>query len=242
MDGFVRRLSVPKPDTRTCPPRESDSPRDAERPAKRTRLSKDVQAETDVPKSLLEDNDSSTEDCAGPLLFSAVGSSGDSIDSPALEAGLESTLPEAVSEEAIRDYEATAGTQVANEARGNTPRRGEWVKGRSSIYVDAFNLALDTVLEHEAHLFDGRERHVFEEWRSLAYENQYLYVFVTIQNELRPPWSMGTDTFHSQVCPAFPPQSSYVAQDRSAGVLQRHLGHGPSSHGPAKVEGASHRR
>ncbi|KAL2756801.1 hypothetical protein ACRALDRAFT_1075618 [Sodiomyces alcalophilus JCM 7366] len=51
-----------------------------------------------------------------------------------------------------------------------------WVRGRSSIYVDAFNHALDTVLEDESHLFDAKEHVVFDQWRQLDYESQYLYV------------------------------------------------------------------
>ena len=50
----------------------------------------------------------------------------------------------------------------------------EQALGRSSIYVDAFNLALDTVLEDEAHLFSRAERCVFEQWKVLGYEAQYL--------------------------------------------------------------------
>lgn len=46
--------------------------------------------------------------------------------------------------------------------------------GRRSIYVDAFNLALETVLDEESHLFDGKEEKVFDEWRGLSYEAQYL--------------------------------------------------------------------
>ena len=47
--------------------------------------------------------------------------------------------------------------------------------GRRSIYVDAFNLALETVLNEESHLFDEKEGRVFDEWRGLSYEAQYLY-------------------------------------------------------------------
>jgi Fanconi-associated nuclease 1 len=49
-----------------------------------------------------------------------------------------------------------------------------WTKGKSSIYVDAFNLALETVLEDERHLFDEKEIEVFKQWRELEYEAQYL--------------------------------------------------------------------
>jgi len=45
----------------------------------------------------------------------------------------------------------------------------------SSIYVDAFNYALDTVLQDEAYLFSDSEVEVFAKYRSLDYEAQYLY-------------------------------------------------------------------
>ena len=76
--------------------------------------------------------------------------------------------------EAIEEYEAMRAAQ--NEQRERRLDSGEWVKGKSSIYVDAFNLALDTVLEEESHLFDAAELKVFEDWRKLDYEYQYLYV------------------------------------------------------------------
>jgi len=53
---------------------------------------------------------------------------------------------------------------------------GNWTKGRSSIYVDAFNLALETVLEDEAGLFDEMEIEVFNQWKALDYDAQYLLV------------------------------------------------------------------
>ena len=49
-----------------------------------------------------------------------------------------------------------------------------WTRGKSSIYVDAFNLALETVLEDEGHLFDEKEMEVFNQWKGLEYEAQYL--------------------------------------------------------------------
>jgi hypothetical protein len=49
---------------------------------------------------------------------------------------------------------------------------------RSSIYVDAFNLALDTVLKGERHLFSNTEEEVFDRWKSLDYEAQYLLVLL----------------------------------------------------------------
>ncbi|TKA83835.1 hypothetical protein B0A55_00136 [Friedmanniomyces simplex] len=91
---------------------------------------------------------------------------------------LESALPPIQSDkEAIEAYEATRAAEQAEEG-GSKDRLGErkWVKGKSSIYVDAFNLALETVLEDEAHLFDEAEHAVFTAWRDLSYEAQYLYV------------------------------------------------------------------
>ena len=90
---------------------------------------------------------------------------------------IESALPPILSDkEAIEAYEATRAAEQAEE--GPKDRLGErkWVRGKSSIYVDAFNLALETVLEDESHLFDEAEHAVFTAWRELSYEAQYLYV------------------------------------------------------------------
>ncbi|KAF3933919.1 hypothetical protein ABW19_dt0205433 [Dactylella cylindrospora] len=71
--------------------------------------------------------------------------------------GLESSLPPLTDHEAITREETTG------------PRR-------SSLYVDAFNLALDTVLEDESYLFDEAEHEIFRKYRDLDYEAKYLYV------------------------------------------------------------------
>ncbi|EOO00474.1 putative coiled-coil domain-containing protein mtmr15 protein [Phaeoacremonium minimum UCRPA7] len=90
--------------------------------------------------------------------------------------------PVATDKDAIEEYEAMRASQrsAAEEGEDTTAAsnfdRRQWIRGKSSIYVDAFNLALDTVLEDEAHLFDTKEMNVFEAWRSLDYESQYLYV------------------------------------------------------------------
>lgn len=91
---------------------------------------------------------------------------------------LESALtPVNTDEEAIIEYELmrTAGEVIPTslKERLNT---GNWTKGKSSIYVDAFNLALETVLEAESHLFDEAETEVFNQWKALDYEAQYLSV------------------------------------------------------------------
>ena len=92
---------------------------------------------------------------------------------------LETALPSVKTDkQAIADYEAHkagagAGAGVDLDREGRLDQR-RWTKGKSSIYVDAFNLALETVLEDEAHLFDEAEMAVFGYWRALDYEAQYL--------------------------------------------------------------------
>ena len=102
---------------------------------------------------------------------------------PAFRApAIETALPEVkLDEQAIEEYEvfkSSQGDQDGAPADGVEARlnsRG-WIRGKTSIYVDAFNLALHTVLEEEAHLFDEKERAVFNQWNLLGYEAQFLYV------------------------------------------------------------------
>jgi Fanconi-associated nuclease 1 len=88
---------------------------------------------------------------------------------------LETALPFIETDkEAIEAYEASrAAGELGLQGR---LAESKWVRGKSSIYVDAFNLALETVLEDESHLFDEAEHTVFQQWRDLNYEAQYLYV------------------------------------------------------------------
>lgn len=82
---------------------------------------------------------------------------------------LENALPPVETDaNAIAEYELMRAAKGEQDAK--------WVKGRSSIYVDAFNLALETVLADEAHLFDEAEMEVFNQWNQLEYEAQYLSV------------------------------------------------------------------
>ena len=90
---------------------------------------------------------------------------------------LETALPPIKTDtEAIAEYEAYKAGEAADLTLQNRLDNRSWTRGRSSIYVDAFNLALETVLEQEAHLFDEAERALFAHWRHLSYESQYLYV------------------------------------------------------------------
>lgn len=88
---------------------------------------------------------------------------------------LEQALPAVKTDrEAIEEYEAY---RAANAAElGERLGKREWIKGKSSIYVDAFYLALETVLEEESHLFNEAEMKVFDDFRAMSYEAQYLYV------------------------------------------------------------------
>ncbi|KAL2263701.1 hypothetical protein VTK26DRAFT_5557 [Humicola hyalothermophila] len=99
------------------------------------------------------------------------------------QTAFESSLPAvATDQDAIDEYEAIRALQGSRDKSENADNaaaridKRSWFRGRSSIYVDAFNLALDTVLQDEEHLFDDKEKRVFEHWRSLTYESQYLYV------------------------------------------------------------------
>lgn len=90
---------------------------------------------------------------------------------------LESALPPVnTDKEAIDEYEALRKAEdVPDDLKARITQR-TWTRGKSSIYVDAFNLALETVLEDEGHLFDEKEMEVFKQWRELEYEAQYLQV------------------------------------------------------------------
>ncbi|KAK2626701.1 hypothetical protein QTJ16_003876 [Diplocarpon rosae] len=114
----------------------------------------------EVPDS---DDDSGSEDNEPPI--------------PPRVTELESALPEVKTDkDAIDEYEAMRAAEGFPEDLKSRLSQQIWTKGKSSIYVDAFHLALETVLEDEAHLFDEREMEVFNQWRKLNYEAQYLYV------------------------------------------------------------------
>ncbi|KFZ07942.1 hypothetical protein V502_09650 [Pseudogymnoascus sp. VKM F-4520 (FW-2644)] len=93
---------------------------------------------------------------------------------------LESALPDLdQGKGAIVDYEAMQPFEkdrnISKDLEDNLSTQ-KLPTGRRSIYVDAFNLALETVLSEESHLFNEREETIFDEWRGLSYEAQYLYV------------------------------------------------------------------
>ncbi|KAI1407839.1 VRR-NUC domain-containing protein [Hypoxylon sp. FL1857] len=98
---------------------------------------------------------------------------------PPRRTAIESSLPEVKSrKEALEEYESFKASQGDDEITSAASRLDsrKWVKGKTSIYVDAFNLALSTVLDEESHLFDEKEMHIFDQWNKLSYEAQFLYV------------------------------------------------------------------
>lgn len=102
----------------------------------------------------------------------------DTFSSTQTELG-EALPPVDIDQEATDDYESSRvpeGTEPEGSDAIKRYDQRKWVKGRSSIYVDAFNLALDSVLADEAHLFDESEMALFGHWKDLCYESQYLYV------------------------------------------------------------------
>ncbi|KAJ5304396.1 uncharacterized protein N7443_004056 [Penicillium atrosanguineum] len=97
---------------------------------------------------------------------------------PSSQTDLETSLPVIKTEkDAIEEYEASKIDDGENGPELHIRLRdGVWEKGKSSIYVDAFNLALETVLDDESHLFHEAEMEVFKQWKEMSYESQYLYV------------------------------------------------------------------
>lgn len=149
-------------------------------------------------------------------------------DIPSSQTELETSLPAIqTDEDAIKAYEASKAEQDADA--GAEPglhvrlRDGVWQRGKSSIYVDAFNLALDTVLDEESHLFNEAEMEVFKQWKELSYESQYLYVLTTPVTFDFLAVHYGVD-LSLKICTAFPSQNLCVASYQSIGLLFRHLG------------------
>lgn len=93
-----------------------------------------------------------------------------------LKTDLESCLPPVkTGDEAVQEYEAfKASREERDEGAETRLEKRSWTRGKNSLYVDAFNLALDTVLDEEGHLFNEAETELFRIWRKLNYEAQYL--------------------------------------------------------------------
>lgn len=154
------------------------------RPAKRVKLSRDEPIDDDDDDDDRRDSPARARSPRREQRKTIPDSDAESDGGPVDEDEPPSTQPTDLEQSAppIRtDKEAIAEYETLRAAEDVLPsdfreRLGErkWVKGKSSIYVDAFNLALETVLEEESHLFDEAEMRVFQDWRNLGYEAQYL--------------------------------------------------------------------
>lgn len=171
MDAFVTRLSKPKSElgnnTRASPPVGPDT----ERPSKRVKRKEARELESDQTDS------SSPEKDYEPKVADEGCSDDQEQYGRHQMTEFESALPPTqIDKEAIEEYEAMKSSQMSAADNDGTSEKTQplWVKGKSSIYVDAFNLALDTVLDEESHLFDEKEMDVFRQWKELDYEAQYL--------------------------------------------------------------------
>jgi Fanconi-associated nuclease 1 len=171
MDAFVKRLS--KGDVEAQ--RDDRSPQDAspvvERPSKRLKRDEDTESESEEPSELAIRYDPNEIASA-----EALADEKDQHRTKERVTDFENALPPTeASQEAIEEYEALKSSQSnAGEEIADKKTAPLWVKGRSSIYVDAFNLTLDTVLEEESSLFSNKENEIFSQWKNLNYEAQYL--------------------------------------------------------------------
>lgn len=101
------------------------------------------------------------------------------------QTGLETFIPAPRTDEnAISNYEASKAKQngVLESTDTGQLYRGQYTKGKSSIYIEAFNHAVESVLRDESHLFNDNEMALFHYWRTLSYESQYLYGLWLIAN------------------------------------------------------------
>ncbi|ROT39761.1 coiled-coil domain-containing protein MTMR15 [Sodiomyces alkalinus F11] len=169
MEAFIQRRSIR---TKTLP----DSPVPEERPVKRVKPTPD-HGQVDTNNSPSK-NDCSEESDSEQLEYHAIE---DVIEDGNQKkhfrhTAIEDSLPAIPSEERPNEY-GVPRVSPAFDSDGKTETtKSTWIRGRRSIYVDAFNYALDVVLEDESHLFDAKEHAVFDQWRQLDYESQYLYV------------------------------------------------------------------
>ncbi|KAK0392774.1 hypothetical protein NLU13_2269 [Sarocladium strictum] len=163
MEAFLKRSNHRRPEVETENEATPEGP-----PVKRIR----------VDSQLDEADQSDDSSAAEPQRWKATDEDGEAQRNGRRPTGVENALPPAEFEEdAIQEYETFKLSQNSDHQNDATGKeRPAWVRGQSSIYVDAFNLALDTVLAEESSLFDEKELDVFRQWKGLPYESQFLYV------------------------------------------------------------------
>lgn len=171
MDAFVKRLPKGDAEGRSAGPSNRRASPVKGRPSKRLKTGKDTDSESEGP-CVLPLEDEPREAAALETLLDDKDQRRNKDRVTDFEVALP---PTEANEEAIEEYEALKSSQN-NAGEGSVEGKPAplWVKGRSSTYVDAFNLALDTVLEEESALFSSREREIFDQWRKLDYQAQYL--------------------------------------------------------------------
>jgi len=175
MDRYIRR-SKPHHEAGQSDPAEHRAP-------KKPRLRNDQRGDEGANESLDASLTSDSGDDEPTVLGVHVSAGEVSHELPVTVATAfdSSLLTIATATDAIEEYEMLRASQASQNDEVSSKHDGNrWLKGRSSIYVDAFNLALDTVLDEESHLFDDKEKHVFEEWRSIGYEAQYMLVSLPV--------------------------------------------------------------
>ena len=171
MDRFVKRTAASS--SREPLGTASANPRRGSHPVSKRLKTEDTRDTEDEIESVVSDD----EDPSSSLLHKAPSPiDGEEEKRPPRATLMETSLPAVKTDkEAIDDYEAQRASQLScDEGPAKRLDKRSWVRGKSSIYVDAFNLALDTVLEDESALFDEKEKTVFARWRQLSYEAQYL--------------------------------------------------------------------
>ncbi|CAI6095727.1 unnamed protein product [Clonostachys chloroleuca] len=170
MDAFVTRKSITSREPNGARPGGVSTGID-KRPSKRRRTEEIADSDDDEVSS--GENEARFEGAS----FSKRQDGEPPLEKQHRVTDVESALPQTeTGPEAIQEYENFKLSQTQSQDESKPEGQATWVRGRSSIYVDAFNLALDTVLEEETHLFDDKEMDIFRQWRDLNYEAQYLYV------------------------------------------------------------------
>lgn len=170
MDAFVKRL--PRGDAEAQGNGRSlrNASPAVERPTKRLKRDEDTESESEEPLELAVKYESSEM-----LSAETLPDEKDQHRTKERVTDFENAMPPTeASQEAIEEYETLKSSQNNDEEPPNKKIAPLWIKGRSSIYVDAFNLTLDTVLEEESSLFSIKELDIFNQWKNLNYEAQYL--------------------------------------------------------------------
>ncbi|KAG5930625.1 hypothetical protein E4U42_005287 [Claviceps africana] len=176
MDGFVRKSSKQDATGKSNGIASRHDNGTRERPTKRRKHDeiRDSESETGELLSLSVGDVPAPNEVSRKVQISDDGEEKASHGVTAVENVLP---PTQINDESIEKYEHMKASSVETESNEATEEtKSSWIKGKSSIYVDAFNLALDTVLEEESALFDEKEMEVFRQWKELDYGTQYLYV------------------------------------------------------------------